>query len=69
MSEIRTARQSIIDFIEKNKEVMGSIEAVQTQDGRTINLNDMTDEEAAEAADILMVAGTPTRLGSLMKGK
>jgi hypothetical protein len=69
MSEIRTARQSIIDFIEKNKQVMGSIEAVQTQDGRTINLNDMTDEEAAEAADILMVAGTPTRLGSLTKSK
>jgi hypothetical protein len=67
MSEIRTARQSIIDFIEKNKAVMGSIEAVQTIDGRTINLNDMTDEEAAEAADILMVAGTPTRLGSLAK--
>jgi hypothetical protein len=69
MSEIRTARQSIIDFLEKNKAVMGSIEAVQTQDGRTINLNDMTDEEAAEAADILMVAGTPTRLGSLAKSK
>jgi hypothetical protein len=69
MSEIRTARQSIIDFIEKNRAVMGSIEAVQTQDGRTINLNDMTDEEAAEAADILMIAGTPTRLGSLIKGK
>jgi hypothetical protein len=69
MSEIRTARQSIIDFIEKNKAVMGNIEAVQTMDGRTINLNDMTDEEAAEAADILMVAGTPTRLGSLTKSK
>jgi hypothetical protein len=67
MSEIRTARQSIIDFIEKNRAVMGGIEAVQTQDGRTINLNDMTDEEAAEAADILMVAGTPTRLGALAK--
>jgi len=67
MSEIRTARQSIIDFLEKNKAVMGSIEAVQTIDGRTIDLNDMTDEEAAEAADILMVAGTPTRLGSLAK--
>jgi hypothetical protein len=69
MSEIRTARQSIIDFLEKNRAVMGSIEAVQTQDGRTINLNDMTDEEAAEAADILMAAGTPTRLGSLAKSK
>jgi hypothetical protein len=69
MSEIRTARQSIIDFLERNKEVMGSIEAVQTLDGRTIDLNNMTDEEAAEAADILMIAGTPTRLGSLAKAK
>lgn len=67
MSEIRTARQSIVDFLERNKEVMGGIEAVQTLDGRTIDLNNMTDEEAAEAADILMVAGTPTRLGSLVK--
>jgi hypothetical protein len=67
MSEIRTARQSIIDFLEKNKAVMGNIEAVQTIDGRAIDLNNMTDEEAAEAADILMVAGTPTRLGSLVK--
>ena len=69
MSEIRTARQGIVDFIERNKEVMGSIEAVQTLDGRTIDLNNMTDDEAAEAAAILMVAGTPTRLGSLTKGK
>ena len=69
MSEIRTARQSIIDFIEKNKEVMGNIEAVTTPDGRTINLNNMTDEEAVEAADMLMTVGTPTRFGALMKGK
>jgi hypothetical protein len=67
MSEIRTSRQFIVDFLEKNKELMGGVEAVQTQDGRTIDLNNMTDEEAAEAADILMVAGTPTRLGSLVK--
>jgi hypothetical protein len=69
MSEIRTARQSIVDFLEKNKEVMGGIEAVQTQDGRTINLNNMTDEEAAEAADMLMTVGSPTRLGSLAKAR
>ena len=69
MSEIRTSRQFIVDFLEKNKELMGGIEAVQTQDGRTIDLNNMTDEEAAEAADILMIAGTPTRLGSLAKRK
>ncbi len=63
------SRQFITDFIEKNKELMGGIEAVQTQDGRTINLNDMTDEEAREAAEMLMTIGSPTRLGSLMKGK
>jgi hypothetical protein len=64
-----TSRQFIIDFIEKNKGLMGGIEAVQTQDGRTINLNDMTDEEAKEAADMLMTLGSPTRLGSLTKSK
>jgi hypothetical protein len=69
MSEIRTARQSIIDFLDKNKELMGGIDVVQTLDGRVIDLSNMTDEEAAEAADILMTAGTPTRLGSLTKNK
>ena len=63
------SRQFITDFIEKNKELMGGIEAVQTQDGRTINLNDMTDEEAKEAADMLMTLGSPTRFGALMKSK
>jgi predicted butyrate kinase (DUF1464 family) len=69
MSEIRTSRQFIVDFLEKNKELMGGIEAVQTQDGRTINLNDMTDEEASEAAEMLMTVGSPTRLGALAKSK
>jgi hypothetical protein len=69
MSEIRTSRQFIVHFLEKNKELMGGIEAVQTQDGRTINLNDMTDEEAKEAAEIFMSVGNPTRLGSLTKSK
>jgi len=62
-----TSRQFIADFLEKNKELMGGIEAVQTQDGRIINLNSMTDEEAKEAADMLMTLGSPTRLGSLTK--
>ena len=66
MSEIR---QSIIDFLEKNKAVMGSIEAVTTSDGRTINLSSMTDEETVEVADMLMTVGTPTRLGALAKIK
>lgn len=67
MSETRTARQNIIDFLEKNKAVMGGIEVVQTRDGRIINLNNMTDDEAKEAADMLMTVGSPTRLGALTK--
>jgi hypothetical protein len=63
------SRQFITDFIEKNKGLMGGIEVVQTRDGRTINLNDMTDEEAKEAADMLMTLGSPTRLGALAKSK
>lgn len=67
MSEVRTTRQGIADFIERNKAVMGGIEAVQTVDGRTIELNNMTDEEATEVADMLFGVGTPTRLGALAK--
>lgn len=67
MSEIRTARQAIVDFLEKNRAIMGGIEVVATQDGRTINLNNMTDEEAAEAAELLLGVGYPTRLGALAK--
>lgn len=67
MSEIRTARQFIVDFLEKNKYLMGGIDVVVTQDGREINLNNMSDDEAAEAADILMGVGNPTRLGALAK--
>jgi hypothetical protein len=67
MSEIRTSRQFIVDFIEKNKELMGGIESVQTRDGRTIDLSNMTDDEAREAAEMLMTVGSPTRFGALIK--
>ena len=67
MSETRTSRQFIVDFVEKNKELMGGIEAVQTQDGRTIDLNNMTDDEAKEAAEMFMTVGSPTRFGALIK--
>lgn len=67
MSEIRTARQAVVDFLEKNHAVMGSIDVVMTPDGRSIKLADMTDEEAAEAAELLLGVGYPTRLGALAK--
>ncbi len=46
---------------------MGGIEAVLTQDGRVIDLNNMTDEESVEAAEMLLGVGYPTRLGALAK--
>jgi hypothetical protein len=67
MSEIRTSRQFIVDFVEKNKELMGDIQSVQTLDGRNIDLSNMTDDEAKEAADIFMGVGNPTRFGALIK--
>jgi hypothetical protein len=60
-------RQAIKDFIEKNKAVMGDIEAVVTETGETIVLSDMTDEQAKKAAEVLFIVGTPTRLGALGK--
>lgn len=67
MSEVRTTRQSIADFLERNKAVMGGIDVVLMQDGREIALNNMTDEEATEVANMLFGVGTPTRLGALAK--
>ena len=66
MSETHTSRQFIVDFVEKNKELMGAIESVQTLDGRNIDLSNMTDDEAKEAADIFMGVGNPTRFGALL---
>jgi hypothetical protein len=60
-------RQAIKDFIEKNKTVMGDIDAVVTETGETIVLSDMTDEQAKKAAEVLFIVGTPTRLGALGK--
>jgi NADP-dependent 3-hydroxy acid dehydrogenase YdfG len=60
-------RQAIKDFIEKNKAVMGDIDAVVTEAGETIVLSDMTDEQAKKAAEVLFIVGTPTRLGALGK--
>lgn len=69
MSEIRTSRQFIVDFLEKNRELMGDIQTVMVSEDRTIDLNNMTDDEATEVAGMFMLLGTPSRLGSLLKGK
>jgi hypothetical protein len=60
-------REFIKEFLAKQKHLMGEIEVITTTDGRSIDLNNMTDEEAAEAADMFMGIGNPTRLGALGK--
>ena len=67
MTEQTDYRQAIKDFFERNKELMGDIATVMTNEGEIINLNDMTDEQAKRAAEALFVVGTPTRLGALVK--
>lgn len=67
MNEVQSARQFIESFLFRNKALMGELQAVQTQDGRTIDLSNMTDEEAKEVADMFMGVGNPTRLGALAK--
>lgn len=60
-------RDFIKEFLVKQKHLMGDIEAITTHDGRSIDLNNMTDAEAEEAAAIFMGIGNPTRLGALAK--
>jgi hypothetical protein len=62
-------RQAIKEFLIKNQEMMGGVTSVTTLLGETIDLNDMTDEQAQRAAEALFVVGTPTRLGALTKKK
>ena len=65
MSDGINYRQEIADFLEANKAIMGDISVVTTQFGETIDLNNMTDEQAKTAAETLFIVGMPTRLGAL----
>ena len=65
MSDGINYRQEIADFLEANKAIMGDISVVTTQFGETIDLNNMTDEQAKQAAEVLFTVGMPTRLGAL----
>ena len=67
MNEVMSARQFVADFVFRNKNLMGELQAVQMQDGRNIDLSNMTDEEAKEVAEMFMGVGNPTRLGALAK--
>ena len=65
MSDGINYRQEIKEFLAANKAIMGDISVVTTQLGETIDLNNMTDEQAKQAAEVLFTVGTPTRLGAL----
>ena len=67
MSEVQSARQFIEGFLARNKALMGELQAVQMQNGRVIDLSNMTDGEAREVAEMFMGVGNPTRLGALAK--
>jgi len=67
MSDEINYRQEIKAFLEANKAIMGDISVVTTQFGETIDLNNMTDEQAKTAAETLFIVGTPTKLGALAK--
>lgn len=67
MSDGVNYRQEIKEFIAANKEMLGGVTAVTTRFGETIDLNNMTDEQAKRAAETLFTVGLPTRLGALGK--
>ena len=65
MSDGNNYRRDIKEFLAANKAILGDISAVTTKFGETIDLNNMTDEQAKLAAETLFTIGLPTRLGAL----
>lgn len=63
------AREYVAAFRAQQKPFVGDIDVVLLLDGSTVDLNNMTDEEAEQAAEALRLVGTPTRLGNLMKSR
>ena len=58
-------RREIKEFIAANQAMLGGVTVVTTRFGETIDLNNMTDEQAKRAAETLFAVGLPTRLGAL----
>lgn len=58
-------RREIQEFLAANKAMLGDITVVTTKFGETIDLTNMTDEQAKRAAETLFTIGLPTRLGAL----
>jgi len=67
MSEILPHREYIAKFLAQQEPLIGKIQAVTTNDGKHIDLANMTDEEAKIAAEYFMLLGVPTFEGKLGK--
>jgi len=65
MSDGIDYRREIKEFIAANQEMLGGVTVVTTKFGETIDLTNMTDEQAKRAAETLFTIGAPTRLGAL----
>ena len=67
MSEILPHREYIAKFLAQQEPLIGKIEAVMTNEGKHIDLANMTDEEAKIAAEYFMLLGVPTVEGNVGK--
>jgi hypothetical protein len=67
MSEILPHREYIKKFLDQQEPLIGKIDSVLTNDGKTIDLTNMTDDEAKIAAEYFMLLGVPTFTGKLGK--
>lgn len=65
--DILPPREYINKFLAQQEPLIGRINAVTVKDGSTIDLNNMSDEEAKVAAEYFMLLGVPTFEGKVGK--
>lgn len=65
--EILPPREYIAKFLAQQEPLIGKIDAVSVKEGQTIDLTNMSDEEAKIAAEYFMLLGVPTFEGKLGK--
>lgn len=65
--DILPHREYIKKFLAQQEPLIGRIEAITTNEGKSIDLSNMSDEEAKIAAEYFMLLGVPTFYGKLGK--
>lgn len=65
--DILPHREYIKKFLAQQEPLIGRIEAITTSEGKSIDLTNMSDEEAKIAAEYFMLLGVPTFYGKLGK--